>query len=175
MASSECGTGYSITFLARVKAPNDVHGLWSHTRDIRQHQNQRVRTGIRPGKWKFLERLEIGPDGKIYSARILPAQDVAVQPRHDFKEFPLPGPDPSPYALGFDADGYLWYDSHTMDIIGRLDPRTGKVIEYPVPHSELAMREFFRDSQAGCGMDRRRTTRSATFIWPARTVRPHCQ
>jgi streptogramin lyase len=34
-----------------------------------------------------------------------------------------------------------------MDIIGRFDPKTGKVIEYPVPHSELAMREFFRDSQ----------------------------
>jgi virginiamycin B lyase len=64
-----------------------------------------------------------------------------------FKEFPLPGPDPSPYALGFDADGYLWYDSHNMDVIGRVDIKTGKVIEYPFPHSELAMREFFRDSQ----------------------------
>src|ERR1700687_6472770 len=64
-----------------------------------------------------------------------------------FQEFPLPGKDPSPYALGFDADGYLWYDSHNMDVIGRFDPKTGKVLEYPFPHSELAMREFFRDSQ----------------------------
>ena len=64
-----------------------------------------------------------------------------------FKEFPLPGKDPSPYALGFDADGYLWYDSHNMDLIGRFDPRTGKVIEYPLPHPEPAMREFFRDAQ----------------------------
>ena len=28
---------------------------------------------------------------------------------------PLPGPDPSPYAMGIDADGYIWYDSHYMD------------------------------------------------------------
>src|ERR1035437_8838826 len=64
-----------------------------------------------------------------------------------FKEFPLPGPDPSPYAMGFDADGYLGYDSHNMDEIARFDPKTGNVVEYPFPHSEPAMREFFRDSQ----------------------------
>jgi len=34
-----------------------------------------------------------------------------------------------------------------MDVIGRFDTKTGKVIEYPFPHAELAMREFFRDSQ----------------------------
>jgi len=31
--------------------------------------------------------------------------------------------------------------------LGALTRGQGKVIEYPVPHSELAMREFFRDSQ----------------------------
>jgi hypothetical protein len=34
-----------------------------------------------------------------------------------------------------------------MDIIGRFDPKTGKVVEYPFPQSELSMREFFRDTQ----------------------------
>ena len=34
-----------------------------------------------------------------------------------------------------------------MDMLGRFDTKTGKVIEYPVPHAEIAMREFFRDSQ----------------------------
>ncbi len=64
-----------------------------------------------------------------------------------FKEFPLPGPDPTPYGLGFDAEGYLWYDSHEMDLLGRFDTKTGKVTEYPFPHPELAIREFFRDSE----------------------------
>jgi streptogramin lyase len=49
--------------------------------------------------------------------------------------------------MGFDADGYLWYDSHNMDVLARFDTKTGDVVEYPVPHSEIAMREFFRDEQ----------------------------
>jgi virginiamycin B lyase len=96
----------------------------------------------------YPRRMEIGPDGMIYSGEYSGGKMLQFDPKmQTFKEFPLPGPNPSPYALGFDADGYLWYDSHNMDIIGRIDPRTGKVIEYPVPHSELAMREFFRDSR----------------------------
>src|SRR6266576_579425 len=96
----------------------------------------------------YPRRMELGPDGMIYSGEYAGGKMLQFNPKtQTFKEFPLPGPDPSPYALGFDADGYLWYDSHNMDIIGRFDPKTGKVIEYPVPHSELAMREFFRDSQ----------------------------
>jgi len=50
-------------------------------------------------------------------------------------------------ALGIDADGNIWYDSHRLDVMGRFDPKTGKVTEYPFPHSELSMREFFRDDQ----------------------------
>jgi virginiamycin B lyase len=64
-----------------------------------------------------------------------------------FQEFQLPGPDPSPYGMGIGTDGQIWYDSHDMDTINRLDPKTGKVTEYPFPHSEITMREFFRDSQ----------------------------
>lgn len=64
-----------------------------------------------------------------------------------FKEYPLPGPDPSPYALGFDAGGYLWYTSLYMDTVNRFDTRTGKVTEYPFPHPEMTMRELLRDAQ----------------------------
>ena len=34
-----------------------------------------------------------------------------------------------------------------QDVIGRLDTKTGKVLEYPFPQSENTMREFFLDSQ----------------------------
>ena len=37
--------------------------------------------------------------------------------------------------------------SHEQDTLGRLNPRTGEVTEYPFPHSEISMREFFLDSQ----------------------------
>ena len=96
----------------------------------------------------YPRRMEIGPDGMIYSGEFRGGKMARFDPKTEtFMEFPLPGPDPSPYGLGFDADGYLWYDSHNMDLIGRFDPRTGKVIEYPFPHPEPAIREFFRDAQ----------------------------
>ena len=45
------------------------------------------------------------------------------------------------------SDGIVFGD--TLYLAGRIgiDPKTGKVIEYPFPHAELAIREFFRDSQ----------------------------
>jgi virginiamycin B lyase len=96
----------------------------------------------------YPRRMEIGPDGMIYSGEFRGGKMARFDPKtQTFKEFALPGPDPSPYGLGFDAAGYLWYDSHNMDLIGRFDPRTGKVIEFPFPHPEPAIREFFRDAQ----------------------------
>jgi virginiamycin B lyase len=93
-------------------------------------------------------RMEIGPDGMIYSGEFGGGKMARFDPKtQTFKEFPLPGPDPSPYAMGVDANGYIWYDSHNTDTINRFDPKTGKVIEYPFPHSEIVMREFFRDAQ----------------------------
>ena len=32
-------------------------------------------------------------------------------------------------------------------MIGRLEPTSGKIIEYPLPYSENTMREFFKDHQ----------------------------
>lgn len=63
------------------------------------------------------------------------------------KEFDLPGPAASPYAIGMDRNKMIWYASHEQDTIGRFDPKTGDVTEYPYPHSEISMREFFMDSQ----------------------------
>ena len=52
-----------------------------------------------------------------------------------------------PYALGVDRNGIVWYSSEHMDVIGALDPKTGRVTEYPYPHSENTMREFFTDRE----------------------------
>ena len=94
------------------------------------------------------------PSGPISIRRGAPPA-VSIRPlaqfvpqTQTFHEYPLPGPDPTPYGLGFDSNGYLWYDSHEMDLLGRFDTKTGKAIEYPFPHPELAIREFFRDSEA---------------------------
>ena len=50
-------------------------------------------------------------------------------------------------AINIDAQGMIWYPSHEMDTMNRFDPKTGDVTEYPYPHAEMAMREFFVDSK----------------------------
>ena len=64
-----------------------------------------------------------------------------------FKAYPLPGPSPSSYALGIDQKNYIRFDSTNQDTINRMDPQTGQVTEYPIPHSEGLYREFFLDPQ----------------------------
>jgi streptogramin lyase len=49
--------------------------------------------------------------------------------------------------MGLDKDDNIWYASEYMDVLGRMDPNTGKVTEYPFPHSENTIREFFLDAQ----------------------------
>ena len=46
-----------------------------------------------------------------------------------FTEYPLPGPEPTPYGLGIDADTHIWYSSYNMDVLGRFDPKTGTAVE----------------------------------------------
>ena len=64
-----------------------------------------------------------------------------------FQEYTLPGPAPSPYAVGIDKNDNFWYSSNEMDSIGRLEPKTGQVIDYPFPYSQISMKQFRLDSQ----------------------------
>jgi len=94
------------------------------------------------------QRLQVDSDGIVWFSERRGGKIGRLDPKTgEFKEFPLPGPEPSPYAIGIDRNHMIWYSSHEQDTIGRLDPKTGAVIEYPFPHSEIAMREFFLDSQ----------------------------
>lgn len=63
------------------------------------------------------------------------------------QEYQLPGPQATPYTLGLDRDGMVWYSSEKMDVVGRLDPATGRVTEYPTPRPENSFRDFFLDDE----------------------------
>jgi virginiamycin B lyase len=94
------------------------------------------------------QRLEVDSDGIVWFSERHGGKIGRFDPKTEtFKEFPLPGPEPSPYAIGIDRDHMIWYASHEQDTLGRLNPKTGEVTEYPFPHSEISMREFFLDSQ----------------------------
>ncbi|HYR87293.1 MAG TPA: carboxypeptidase regulatory-like domain-containing protein [Terriglobia bacterium] len=94
------------------------------------------------------QRLQVDSDGIVWFSERRGGKIGRFDPKTEtFKEFQLPGPEPSPYALGIDRNHMIWYASHEQDTLGRLNPRTGEVTEYPFPHSEISMREFFLDSQ----------------------------
>jgi virginiamycin B lyase len=51
--------------------------------------------------------------------------------------YELPRPDASPHDEVFDQQGNVWYSDFNSQFFGKLDPKTGKVVEYPVPQSRL--------------------------------------
>ena len=48
-------------------------------------------------------------------------------------EYDLPRETIEPHDVIVDADGIAWYSSFGEQNLGRLDPKTGKVTEYPIP------------------------------------------
>jgi streptogramin lyase len=51
--------------------------------------------------------------------------------------YDLPRLDSNPHDEVFDAQGNVWYSDFNSQFIGRLDPKTGKAVEYPVPQARL--------------------------------------
>jgi virginiamycin B lyase len=48
-------------------------------------------------------------------------------------EYDLPKPTRQPHDVIVDADGMAWYNSFGEQVIGKLNPKTGKTTEFPVP------------------------------------------
>jgi streptogramin lyase len=48
-------------------------------------------------------------------------------------EYDLPRPEALPHDVVVDSDGMVWYRDFGSEFIGSLDPKTGKVVDYPLP------------------------------------------
>ncbi|HVB33095.1 MAG TPA: carboxypeptidase regulatory-like domain-containing protein [Patescibacteria group bacterium] len=64
-----------------------------------------------------------------------------------FKIYTPLGPDTSDYAIGVGKGGYIWYSMVELGTIQRLNPRTGRILEYPVPFTEQKTLRYWPDSQ----------------------------
>ncbi len=117
--------------------------------DAKTHQLKLWTTPTaKSGHQVYARRIDVDKQGMIWFAESEASQIGRFDPETEtFKEFPLPGPMGTPYAMNLDKDDYIWYASEYMDVFGRMDPKTGKTIEYPFPHSENSAREFFVDAQ----------------------------
>lgn len=98
--------------------------------------------------------------GKYFSSLNLTAKDtfefpLKTLPRPTGKGtqviytvYELPRPDASPHDEVFDAQGNVWYSDFNSQFIGKLDPTTGKAVEYTVPQSR-----GFQTAQGGLQID----------------------
>ena len=50
-----------------------------------------------------------------------------------YTTYDLPRPDAAPHDTAMDAQGNVWYSDFQAAALGKLDPKTGKVVEYPIP------------------------------------------
>ena len=48
-------------------------------------------------------------------------------------EYDLPRPEAMPHDAVVDAEGMVWYSDFGSQYLGKLDPKTAKAVEYPVP------------------------------------------
>jgi streptogramin lyase len=48
-------------------------------------------------------------------------------------EYDLPRKGAQPHDVVMDKDGMIWYSDFSHEVVGELDPKTGKVTDYPLP------------------------------------------
>jgi streptogramin lyase len=102
---------------------------------------------MRPVKHPVSPPAEATPFAKYLSSINLSAMDtfafpLKTMPRPKGKAtqviytmYDLPRPDASPHDEVLDAQGNVWYSDFNSQFLGKLDPKTGKVVEYKVPQN----------------------------------------
>lgn len=81
--------------------------------------------------WLASVNLSSGPTFK-YPLQTLPRPKGRAT-RAIITEYDLPRPLAMPHDVVVDSDGMAWYSDFGEQFIGRVDPKTGKVTEFPIP------------------------------------------
>jgi virginiamycin B lyase len=102
--------------------------------------------GHTPQEWRTVVDMMVNDGAKLphdqiatvaaYLAQHFPPRDVpqpvliAGPVRVQFTEWPLPTPGSRPHDPLAAADGSIWYTGQMANVLGRVDPTTGKIKEY---------------------------------------------
>jgi streptogramin lyase len=82
-------------------------------------------------EWLSTINLSKGPE-RSYSYKTLP-RPTGKATRMIVTEYDLPRKTIMPHDVIVDSDGMVWYSDFGALFIGKMDPKTGKVTEYPIP------------------------------------------
>ncbi len=112
-------------------------------------QNPQMRMGERLMEERGDQRVKLFRAAAEYLATVNLSKngqwnfEFQQQPRHKgrdtqvvYTEYDLPRETISPHDVVIDAKGIAWYSSFGEQNLGRLDPKTGEVKEFPVPVSK---------------------------------------
>jgi virginiamycin B lyase len=101
---------------------------------------------------EYLAKINLGADARWkYDLKTLPRPSGRAT-RVVYTEYDLGRETIEPHDVIVDADGIAWYSSFGEQNLGRLDPKTGAVKEYPVPEHKPGYPIGFlglRDDKAG--------------------------
>src|SRR4051794_7071863 len=82
---------------------------------------------------EYLSTINLSKSDKWdYSLRTF-ARPKGAATRVIYTEYDLPRPEIAPHDTIVDKDGIVWFSSFGEQNLGRLDPKTGKVTEFPYP------------------------------------------
>jgi virginiamycin B lyase len=98
---------------------------------MEERGDQRVQVQRRLADYLATVNLSAGPQW-TYTLKTLP-RPTGRGTRVIITEYDLPRETIEPHDVIVDADGMVWYSSFGEPNLGKLDPRTGKVTEYPLP------------------------------------------
>ena len=89
--------------------------------------------GVRPDLARFLSTINLSRTSRWeYPLKTLP-RPKGKATRVIITEYDLPRRDASPHDVVVDADGLVWYGDFGENVLGVLDPKTAKTVEYAVP------------------------------------------
>ena len=93
----------------------------------------RVDPDIAKAAAQFLVNVSLtNPDAKEYEFKPLPRPKGRAT-RVIITEYDLPRKNAYPHDVVVDADGHAWYSDFGSQVMGVLDPKTGKVTDYDIP------------------------------------------
>ena len=117
---------------------------------------ERARFQREQAQWLSAINLSSGPNWQFALQGLPRPSDRGT--RVVVTEYDLPRPTIEPHDVVVDADGIAWYSDFGDQSIGKLDPRSGKVTEHPVPELKkgwptgLLSLRFDREQNLWAGM-----------------------